>query len=254
MTIADQTREYYGILLVAHGERGGRFNNARLLELAAEVRSALGSVQVEAGVLHGDPSIADGWSRLNARHRLVYPFFMADGYFCNRILPKKVAEAVGRDVEHLTMLPPFGISEWIGDGITGALLAEIEHLGRAGSRPPILLVAHGASIDRQSSTRARELAQKLRQSGNFGPVSCAFLDEAPHVGDVIEHIAEGTIILPHFNGLGSHSVDDMAALAERAPAGCHFVMPVGGQSWVGQVITADIEQALIGNRLAEAAE
>lgn len=254
MTFGPVERSSFGILLVAHGERGGRLDNARLLELADEIRSNLGNVEVEAGVLRGTPSIQDAWQNLTAPNRLVYPFFMADGYFCNRILPKKIAEAVGEAANDLKMLPPFGVSEWIAEGITGALLRELQSIGRAGERAPLMIVAHGASVDKQSSTRARELADALRRTGNFGAVSCSFLDEAPHVEDVIETLLPNSLVLPHFNGLGSHSVDDMAELAERAPKDCHFVMPVGGQSWVGSVMTADIEKALSWSHRAEAAE
>ncbi|SNY92849.1 Sirohydrochlorin ferrochelatase [Cohaesibacter sp. ES.047] len=248
------SRPINAVLIVAHGERGGRLNNARLLELADEVRSKLGDVEVSAGVLRGSPSIADAWSSLEAPNRFIYPFFMSDGYFCNRILPKKVREAIGEDDVPFTMLPPFGVSDDLAAGIAKALSNEIEKLDRPRDKPPILIAAHGASIDKQSSTRARELAHQLDKTGLFGPISCAFLDEAPHLEDVMETVDPRTLVLPHFNGLGSHSVDDMAKLSRRAPEGCHFVMPVGGQDWVGEVMTADIARALDWAKLAEAAE
>ncbi|WP_319529323.1 CbiX/SirB N-terminal domain-containing protein [uncultured Cohaesibacter sp.] len=251
MSITDPT---HAVLIVAHGERGGRCNNARLMELADEVRDRLGDIEVVAGVLRGTPSIADAWASLKAPNRFIYPFFMADGYFCNRILPKKVSEAIGEEDAPFTMLPPFGVSDDLADGVARALLAEIDQLGRSGTKPPILIAAHGASIDKQSSTRARELAAQLDQTGQFGPITCGFLDEAPHLEDMISSIEPGSLVLPHFNGLGSHSVDDMAELSSKAPEGCHFVTPVGGQSWVGKVMTADIEKALRWSEIAEAAE
>ncbi|WP_180966731.1 CbiX/SirB N-terminal domain-containing protein [Cohaesibacter celericrescens] len=243
-----------GILIVAHGERGGRFNNARVLELADEIGYKIGMVQVEAGVLKGAPSIAEAWSRLNTPNKLIYPFFMSDGYFCNRILPQKVAEEIGQSIETLTMLPPFGVSDWIAEGVTSALLQDISRLGLSGHRPPILIAAHGASIDRQSSRRAHELADKLKRTGNFGAISCGFLDEAPHLSDMIGDVLPNTVVLPLFNGLGSHSVDDMTKLAKNAPENCHFVTPVGGQSWVGDIMIADILKALRWSGAAEAAE
>ena len=243
-----------GILLVAHGERGGRLNNARLLELTRQIRKNLDGVQVEAGVLKGDPSIANGWERLQSPHRWIYPFFMSDGYFCSRILPQKVAEAIGRTSDCFTMLPPFGVSQWLAEGLNNALMLEIDRLGLAGSRPPLLIAAHGASLDRQSSKRAHQLAQKLNATGNFGPIACGFLDEAPYLHDMIGTVRPNTLVLPLFNGLGSHSVDDMAKLAESAPADCHFITPVGGQSWVGDTMTADILKALRLSDKAEAAE
>ncbi|WP_373235645.1 CbiX/SirB N-terminal domain-containing protein [Cohaesibacter celericrescens] len=243
-----------GILIVAHGERGGRFDNARVLELADEVRNNIGNVQVEAGVLKGSPSISDAWTRLKSSHKLIYPFFMSDGYFCNRILPRKLAQEIDHSIDALTMLPPFGVSEWLANCVTSALLQDIEQLGLKGTRPPLLIAAHGASIDKQSSKRTRQLADKLKRTGNFGRISCGFLDEAPHLSDMIGEVLPNTVVLPLFNGLGSHSVDDMAKLAKSAPESCHFVTPVGGQSWVGDIMTADILKALHWWGAAEAAE
>lgn len=246
------------VLIVAHGERGGRCDNARLLELADEVRNNLGDVQIEAGVLRGSPSIAEAWSRLTAPNRLIYPFFMADGFFCNRILPKKIAEATGsdpRDVNAPTrLLQPFGVSNWLADAVTGALVRDMNRMKLTGTRPHLLIAAHGASVDRQSSKRANELADQLRTTGYFRDVSCAFLDEAPHLNCVIGTMLPNTLVLPLFNGLGSHSVDDMAALASVAPPQTHFLTPVGGQDWVGDLMTADIEAALAAGHLSIAAE
>ena len=249
----------HAVLLVAHGERGGRFNNARLVELANEVRAnlascGLGPIEVEAGVMKGDPSIKDAWDHLTAPNRLLYPFFMSDGYFCTKILPQKVRTAIGDTNLELTPLPPFGVSQRLADGIIAALLVELDHLGRKGEKAPVLIAAHGASVDKQSSRRAQELADALIASEHFGAVSCAFLDEAPYLEEVVPEIDPATLILPHFNGLGSHSVDDMAELATICPEGVHFVAPVGGQHWVADVISGDILHAFEHAELDIAAE
>ena len=246
------------IMIVAHGERGGRCDNARLLELADEIRSKLGNVQVEAGVLRGSPSIAEAWDRLTAPKRMIYPFFMADGFFCNRILPKKIAEAIGSDPRDpnspVHLLKPFGVSAWLAEAVTGALVRDMDRLNLTGTKPHLLIAAHGASVDRQSSRRAGELADRLRETGYFRDVSCAFLDEAPHLNCVIGTMLPNTMVLPLFNGLGSHSIDDMADLAQVAPPETYFLQPVGGQAWVGDVMTADIEAALAYDNMAIAAE
>ena len=246
------------LLIIAHGERGGRCDNARLLELTDEVRHNLGNVEVEAAVLRGEPTIAESWARLSAPNRYVYPFFMADGFFCNRILPKKIFGAIGSDPREagspVDLLKPFGVSPWLAEAVTGSLVRDMASLGLSGSKPHLLIAAHGASVDRQSSKRAGELASKLKETGYFRAVSCAFLDEAPHLNCVIGTMLPNTMVLPLFNGLGSHSIDDMADLASVAPPETHFLDPVGGQDWVGDVITADVTAALQLSGLALAAE
>lgn len=253
----------HAVLLVAHGERGGRLNNARLVEIADQVRALLsngplGPVAVEAGVLKGDPSLQTAWTALSGTQKWLYPFFMSDGYFCTNILPRKVQDAIGDKALDLTPLAPFGVSHQLAGHIRQAISRELVDLGRAGEKAPVLIAAHGASIDRQSCRRANELAQALSRTGLFGPVSCAFLDEAPHLEDVVGQLDPNTLILPLFNGLGSHSIDDMAELAAMSPDGVHFVAPVGAQSWVAQVVAQDIEAILVakcpGKRFCVAAE
>ena len=252
----DQTNHIAGkaVLIVAHGERGGNNDNARLLQLAGEVRRNLPGIQVEVGVLKGYPSIAEGWSRLRAEQKFVYPFFMSDGYFCSRILPRIIANAVGDEASSMTMLPPFGVSELLPNGVSCGLINAMKMLGLDGKCPTLLIAAHGASIDRQSSRRANELAASLMRTGLFRSVTCGFLDEAPHLRDMVADLEPDTLVLPHFNGLGSHSVDDMAKLAAKSPPHVHYLTPVGGQPWVGGIMSADIQKALNWADVAEAAE
>lgn len=233
-----------GILLVAHGERGGRMDNAALLDLSNRVRKRLDGVEVEAGVLKGSPSLQDGWERLSASERFIYPFFMSDGFFVSRILPKKVREAVGVEGDNLAMLPPFGVSPLLAGALLASLKGVLADLGREDEKAPLLIAAHGASIDKQSSFRTNQLAQALRDCGQFGPISCAFLDEAPHLHDVVGSLDPRTLVLPLFNGLGSHGMDDMAELQAMSPDGCHYLPPIGGEAWVADLVAHDIHQML----------
>ena len=234
------------VLLVAHGERGGRLDNALLLKLAKDVSERLDKIEIAASVLKGSPSLAEGWSNFSASERYVYPFFMSDGFFVSRILPKKIHEAIGSEADNLTMLPPFGVSPDLGPALLQSLTQTLEGLDRASETPPLLIAAHGASIDKQSSLRANQLAHFLAQSGRFSKVDCAFLDEAPYLESVVPDLDPQSLVLPLFNGLGSHSIDDMAELKAMSPAGCHYLPPVGGESWVADIVAHDIEQALFG--------
>ncbi|SNZ07197.1 CbiX/SirB N-terminal domain-containing protein [Cohaesibacter gelatinilyticus] len=236
-----------GVLMVAHGERGGRLNNAALLDLVDQIRDRLDGVEIEAGVLKGEPSLSEGWDGLSAEDRYIYPFFMSDGFFVSRILPKKIREAVGFHGNELTMLAPFGISPQLGPALLNNLKRTLAGLGRQAEIPPLLIAAHGASVDKQSSLRANQLANYLSESGRFSEVHCAFLDEAPYLEDIVPDLNPQSLVLPLFNGLGSHSIDDMSALRIKSPNGVHYLPPVGGEEWVADIVAHDIEQALFGS-------
>jgi sirohydrochlorin ferrochelatase len=236
-----------GVLMVAHGERGGRLNNAALLDLVDQIRERLDGVEIEAGVLKGEPSLSEGWDGLSAEDRYIYPFFMSDGFFVSRILPKKIREAIGFHGNELTMLAPFGISPQLGPALLSNLKQTLADLGRQAEFPPLLIAAHGASVDKQSSLRANQLADFLARSGRFSKVHCAFLDEAPHLEDIVPDLDPQSLVLPLFNGLGSHSIDDMAELKSNSPSSVHYLPPVGGEDWVADIVAHDIERALFGS-------
>ncbi len=236
-----------GVLLVAHGERGGRLDNAALLDLANQIQERLENVEIAAGVLKGAPSLADGWQQLSTEDRYIYPFFMSDGFFVSRILPKKIREAIGEPGDDLTMLAPFGVSPDLGPALLTNLKQTLTELGRHKETPPLLIAAHGASIDKQSSLRANQLADFLSESRCFSKVHCAFLDEAPYLEDIVPDLDPQSLVLPLFNGLGSHSIDDMAELKAKSPANVHYLPPVGGEDWVADIVAHDIEQALLSS-------
>ncbi|MCT4656365.1 MAG: hypothetical protein N4A65_11185 [Cohaesibacter sp.] len=243
------------VLIVAHGERGGRLDNAHLIALTQEAQSLLPQIQIECAVLKGDPSIADAWQTLTGKERYIYPFFMSDGFFVSTILPKKIKAAIGEPFPDLHYLPPFGVSPDLPQVILSRLCDFLDQEGRLDERPPLLIAAHGASIDRQSCLRANELAKEIETSNHFSPVTTAFLDEAPFLEDVIPTLDPRTIVMPHFNGLGSHAIDDMAALKSKAPSGICFTEPVGAFPSVANLIAHDIATALdLGDRQQEAAE
>ena len=84
------------IVIVAHGDRGGRERNGALLSHADYLRRELGFSYVEPCVLNGEPEAEEVFEKISEKQIervLVYPFFMSDGYFVDRVLPAKIDEA-----------------------------------------------------------------------------------------------------------------------------------------------------------------
>jgi sirohydrochlorin ferrochelatase len=102
------------VVLASHGDRGGSQPNAALRSQADAV-AALTGLRVWTGVLKGEPTLegalaeaaASGTARI-----AVYPLFMADGYFVQKVR-ERIAAAGFEDKAQL--LTPLGLDPALPD-------------------------------------------------------------------------------------------------------------------------------------------
>ena len=137
---------------------------------------------------------------------LIFPFFMAEGFFTRRQLPKRLAEA---GMHSPQQLPAFGHHPALP-----ALLAEVV-AAHAGT---VLLAAHGSQVSRASATQTEALAEYLRrQTGRA--VLTGYVEEAPFLQDAAR--VEGpAFCLPLFATRAGHVAQDVPeALAEAGFTG-----------------------------------
>lgn len=196
-----------GVLIVAHGERGGRGDNVALQSLAERIAAALAAKAVVVpAVLKGGPSIGEAVARLRAAgcHALVvYPFFMSAGYFTRVLLPQRLDE----NCECLPwrMIEPLGVDAELPDLIC-------RHAVAASKDPQhLLLVAHGSSKSRDSAAAAGRIADALHASEAFRSVQLAFLEEPPYLADVIAVSVGHRLVVGLFTGDGLHAREDVPA-------------------------------------------
>jgi len=82
----------------------------------------------------------------------------------------------------------------------------------------LLLVAHG-STRKESNDEIRSLTEKMilpAKSGNYGKVSCAFLElEAPSIPEGIQNLIDDgideVVVMPYFLAAGRHVTEDIPA-------------------------------------------
>lgn len=137
---------------------------------------------------------------------LIFPFFMAEGFFTRRQLPKRLAQA---GMNSPQQLPAFGHHPALP-----ALLSEViaAHPGT------VLLAAHGSQVSRASATQTEALAEYLRaQTGRA--VRAGYVEEEPFLQDVAR--VEGpAFCLPLFATRAGHVAQDVPeALAEAGFTG-----------------------------------
>ncbi|WP_151719873.1 CbiX/SirB N-terminal domain-containing protein [Gemmobacter serpentinus] len=145
---------------------------------------------------------------------LIFPFFMAEGWFTRQQLPRRLAEA---GMVSPRQTPAFGHHPRLLP-----LLAKVaEQAALAQHLPPdttLLLAAHGSQASRASATRTEELAAQLREVTRFRIVT-GYLEEAPFVVDQARDLGPA-LCLPLFATRAGHVAQDLpAALTEAGFTG-----------------------------------
>lgn len=235
-----------GAIVVGHGERGRDFSNAILRGHAKAVGDALPAIPVAAGVLSGLPTVEAALAKVansGARTILVYPYFMAAGFFVGTKIPKRIAEAgfAGR----CRVLAPLGADPGLPPLIMRKAIDVAEtQLEKPASQCRLLLAGHGSKVSRASAEATEAVATELRAAGRFASVVTAFLEEAPFLTDVVAADAKPTVIVGFFNGDGLHAGEDVPEAMADAIGPVAYTGAIGGMPEVAGLIANAIEIAI----------
>jgi sirohydrochlorin ferrochelatase len=144
---------------------------------------------------------------------VVYPLFLADGYFTRVALPRLVEQAKQRDATRtISILQPLGLEPALADVIADEAAAAAHSRANLPAETSIVLLAHGSKKDQASRMATERLADRLRQRQCFYDARIALLEEAPSLADAIEGMSGPIIVVGLFAGEGMHGVDDARRL------------------------------------------
>lgn len=233
------------VVLASHGDRGGGFSNAALLAHCAALRASSCFALVTAGVLKGEPSLDDALAeaaRATAARVVVYPVFMADGFFVKTRLAERVA-AAGLP-QPWEILPPLGIDPDLPKIVLrhaekAALMADF-----APAASTLLLVGHGSKFGPASADATRAAAATIAQVNVFAEVATAFLEEPPSIEDALHAVPPPVVVSGFFSGDGMHAADDVPDAIARSGCTAVYAGSVGNDS----AISALIQRRLIASR------
>lgn len=211
-------------LIVAHGQPSDpRPAGAALEALAARVEALLPGWSVGAATLAEQGAVARAVA--GRPGGVVFPMFMAGGWFTRVQIPKRLEEAgaVG-----WTVLEPFGCDPAVHD-LCVALVRE------AGA-DDVILAAHGSFKSSVPSDIAFHVAGRIAAETG-AEVAAGFIDQEPQLTTLK---GRGGVCLPFFAAEGGHVSDDIPAdLAEAGFAG-RILPPVGLDARVPGIIAAAI--------------
>lgn len=206
------------LLMVAHGQPSEPQTGARVLAaLAARVAAELPGWQVQSATLAGTGAL----ERVTGAPGLVFPVFMADGWFTRKALPERL-EAAG--LGGWQVMQPMGCAEVVQDLAVA--------LARDSGTCELLVAAHGSGRSRAPAAVTEALVARLRAETLLTRVEAAYIEEDPRLS-ATRGWSEAALCLPFFAMELTHVLEDLpAALGEAGfpgailPAlGLHPAMP-----------------------------
>lgn len=237
------------VLVAAHGDRGGQSNphrNQTVLSLARGVGARLAPLPIAVGLLKGTPSIEDAIEGIDASHLdrvIVYPFFMADGYFVRKVLPERLKQAAVRCPVHICA--PLGLDRGLPPLIAAHVTAAARTAGRDTKSSRLLLVGHGSKFGPASANATRQTAKLIAAHAPdaFAAIDVAFLEEAPFLAAALQESPLPTLVSGFFNGDGMHAGEDVPDALAETQSDAMYCGPVGSYAGVQQLMAAAIQSA-----------
>lgn len=195
-------------VLVAHGSPSEPEPQERIMQaLAGEVARHLPGWHIDSGTL----AARDAFEALFDRHDrpLVYPFFMARGWFTETHLVKRINGRAGR------IVPPTGVDPALPQLAARALESALQAKGWKAEDTALLLAAHGSRTAPQSSESAWVTEQVLAHVLGFRTTRTGFIEQEPFLCDQAKGLGQA-ICLPFFALRAGHMLMDVPEALEAA--------------------------------------
>jgi sirohydrochlorin ferrochelatase len=242
-------RRPFGLLLAAHGERRTDADNVGVAALARRLAAEGVAAEVAAGFVKGAPSIDDAIRALAPRDVVVYPLFLADGYFTRVALPRLIGKVRHDSARLIKVLPPLGLDPALVDVIVDEARAVAQASGISQEEIAVVLLAHGSTKDKASRTATEQLADRVRECRRFREIRIALLEEPPSLAEAVDDVRGPVVVVGLFTGEGMHGVDDAERLvAALAREDVILIGPVGTFAGIAAVIGAAVARHGLAQR------
>jgi sirohydrochlorin ferrochelatase len=218
---------------VAHGQPSDPVPaEIALAQLTAAVASHLPNWQLTSATLANPKALARA---ITGEHGLVYPMFMAGGWFTTTHLPYRLTEAGGADWH---ILAPFGLDPQVQS--LAVTIAQEATLGQ--SETGVLLAAHGSFRSSAPAEVAYAMIGLLVAAG-IDHAEAAFIDQTPRIADVARTFGADAVCLPFFAANGGHVIDDLPEALATAGFTGRLLPPLGLDPRVPTIIASALQNA-----------
>ena len=226
-------------LIVAHGQPSDPAPaEDDLARLSASVANLLPSWRVGSATLAQPGAVETALCQLD--RPLVFPFFMADGWFTRTELPRRLDAAGGQG---LAILPAFGLMGEV-TALAGKA-ARTAVLGRSWRIEDtcLILAAHGSGRSREPAAAARAIEAAIMAALPFREVRTGFIEETPSLAKAAEAAGERAICLPLFVARWGHVLADIPQALAQAGFRGPCLAPIGARPEVAGIVANALSHA-----------
>lgn len=223
-------------VIVAHGfpsDPGPQ--DAVMQALAARVSDCLPGWSVRGATLAAPGALNAALNGMDAP--LVYPFFMANGWFTGKELPRRIGNR-----EHKQVLP-FGLDPHLPDLCEQILRNAIAQRGWNLADTALLLAGHGSQRSTTSADSTHAMADEVAARMGFQEIRCGFVEQAPMLEDAATDIGQA-ICLPFFALRASHVETDIPEALAKAGFSGALLPPLGEDGGVPQLIANALQRTI----------
>lgn len=197
-----------GVLIVAHGSPSDPAPQEEALrDLAARVAAQAPGLRVGGTTLAAPGAFEKAVADLD--RPLIYPFFMAKGWFVRKPLAER-AQPFG-----LHILPPFGLEPELDAAVADAITATLDRQGWAARETGLFVAAHGSAVSQKNAETTRALAARLALRLGMGRVATGFVEQEPRLETAARDLGQA-LCLPFFALRSGHYSDDLPRALDAA--------------------------------------
>lgn len=197
-------------LIVAHGQPSAPEPPEQWLQgFAAAVNQHISNWTIRAATLATPHALERQVSAISPGS-LVFPMFMAEGFFVSKMLPDRLGDA------DLQVLPPLGFHPKLPDVAANGVKSALKDRKWQQGESHLLLAAHGSAKGPKAAESAFAFQDALSKRFEALEISVGFVEEAPFVADAARPLPEQSLCLPFFALEGDHCRQDIPEALEKA--------------------------------------
>jgi sirohydrochlorin ferrochelatase len=210
-------------IIVAHGQPSDPAPpEDEIAALAVKVAAHLPGWTVRSATLAQPGALDRAVAGLDAP--LVFPFFMADGWFIRSALPDRLSRA-GASAPRL--MTPFGLLPESFALAASIAAAAATKRGWTTPETTLILAAHGSGRSPYPREAAALTAQSIGKSRAFKAIRIGFIEERPGVDEAAADAGAKSLCLPLFVARWGHVETDLPAALAKAKFTGLLLDPLG---------------------------
>lgn len=224
-------------VIVSHGQPGDPGPQQQAIEaLAVKVGAHAPALDIRGATLAMPGALA----ATADDDSLIYPMFMAEGWFTRSELPRRLAAAGAAGAR---IMRPFGHDPALPGLAVRQVQAAASARGWPAAEVTLMLSAHGSGRSQASANGAHALAALI--APHFARVVTGFVEQEPFIHDAARDLRKA-VSLPFFALQAEHVLHDLPEALDRAGFDGPRLPPIGLAPEVPGLIAAALIAAMKG--------